>query len=200
MDIFAHGLWTNAAYEGTSRAKNKERSRKDTWLAVFFGVAPDIFSFGILLVVNIFTTGAFWPYVQARVESEWGDKTANILGNWISSPPQAPDPSMIPTYVGQLYNFTHSLVIFVLVFLFLWFLFKKPYWLLCGWGLHIAVDIFSHSDKFFPTPFLFPISNFHFDGISWAEPVFMLVNYAALIVVYLWLYVLSRKRTPIKPQ
>jgi len=200
MDIFAHGLWTNAVYEGASRAKKQERSKKDTWLAIFFGIAPDILSFGVLLFVNIFTTGILWPYMQARVGSEWGAKIANIIGHWISSPPQAPDPNMIPQYVHTLYNFTHSLVIFAAVFILIWLLRRKPYWLLAGWGLHIGIDIFSHSDKFFPTPFLFPLSDFHVNGVSWAEPVFMLVNYAALIVVYLWLYVLSRKRTPIKPQ
>jgi hypothetical protein len=200
MDIFAHGLWTNAAYKGISRVRKRGYSKKYTWLAIFFGIAPDIFSFGPLLVMNIFTTGPLWPYMQARVEAEWGTKTANIMGHWMSSPPKTPDPEMIPQYVHLLYNFTHSLVIFAAVFFLSWLLCRKLYWFLGGWGLHVAIDIFSHNDKFFPTPFLFPVSDFHINGVSWAEPGFMLANYAALIAIYLWLYAVGRKKNNPSPQ
>jgi len=43
------------------------------------------------------------------------------------------------------------------------------------------------SYKFYPTPFLWPISGWKFDGLSWADPWFMLFNYAAIIIVYVLL-------------
>jgi membrane-bound metal-dependent hydrolase YbcI (DUF457 family) len=94
------------------------------------------------------------------------------------------DASLIPQYVDILYNFTHSLVIFALVFLLVWFFLKKPYWLLCAWALHILIDIPSHSLAFFPTPFLWPVSNFKIDGIGWGDPIIFFPNVALLVVLY----------------
>jgi hypothetical protein len=54
--------------------------------------------------------------------------------------------------------------------------------------------VFSHTDRFFPTPVFFPLSNFHISFVSWAEPVFMAVNYGALVTVYLWLYYFKRRK------
>ncbi|RJQ28567.1 hypothetical protein C4571_03430 [Candidatus Parcubacteria bacterium] len=200
MDILAHGLWTNAVFESAAQAKKRKRSRKDTWIAVFFGVAPDLFSFGIFFVINLFTTGTLWPYAQARIKSELAELAQNsaiISDNLIKAPAGPPDPSLIPSYVYTLYDFTHSLVIFAGIFLVLWLLRGRPYWLIGGWGLHIVTDVFSHSDKFFPTPLLFPFSETHVNGISWADPIFMVVNYSFLIAVYLWLYKF-RKRPEVR--
>jgi len=198
MDILAHGLWTNAVFDAAARRKSEERSKRDTWLSIFFGVAPDLFSFGIYFIINLFTSGTLWPYAQARLHSEWGKEVAivskKVSARWMDGALSAPDPSLIPNYVHTLYDITHSLVIFAAIFLFIWLVRRRAYWLFAGWGFHILIDIFSHSDKFFPTPILFPFSNFHFDGISWAEPVFMLINYSLLIVVYLWLYVFRRRK------
>jgi hypothetical protein len=52
--------------------------------------------------------------------------------------------------------------------------------------LHICIDIFSHSSAFFPTPFLFPVSNFYVNGHPWSHPTFMVINYGLLILLYLF--------------
>ena len=65
---------------------------------------------------------------------------------------------------------------------------KKFHVFLLGWPLHILIDVPTHSSKIFPTPFLFPISNYTFNGISWGNPIFMLINYSALFIVYLFLF------------
>src|SRR3989344_34314 len=192
MDFIAHGLWTNAVYEGAAQHKKTQRSKKEILLSIFFGVAPD-FPFLILFIQNLLGQGVLWPYAQARFQEEWGPVTENIFQAWVGAVPP-PDPSQIPMYVHYLYNFTHSLVIFAAVFLILWLFRKSPYWLLGGGGLHILVDIFSHIDRFFPTHFLFPLSNFHISTVSWAEPVFMTVNYGVLVAVYLWLYYFKRRK------
>jgi hypothetical protein len=193
MDFIAHGLWTNAVYEGAARRNGKERSKKEIAWSVFFGIAPDFFSFGVLLFVNLLGQGVLWPYAQARFQEEWGPVTGNIFQAWVGAVPP-PDPSQIPMYIHHLYNLTHSFVIFAAVFLAVWFLCRRPYWLMGGWGLHILVDVFSHTDRFFPTPVFFPLSNFHISFVSWAEPVFMAVNYGALVTVYLWLYYFKRRK------
>lgn len=70
---------------------------------------------------------------------------------------------------------------------------RKWPWLMGGWVLHIIIDIPTHTKAFFATPFLWPLSNFKIDGISWGTLWFMLINYSALVLVYL-LIVWKRNR------
>lgn len=186
MDIFAHGLWTHALYETFARAKKKPRTKRDIWLPIFFGIAPDLFSFGIFFVQNIFSGGIFAPFIRMHAGPD-------------GMPTRELDPSLIPHYVHVLYSYTHSIVIFGIVFLAVWLVRKRKsfYWPMAAWAFHIGIDIWSHTDKFFPTPVLFPISNWHFSGISWGDPVFMFVNYMALLAVYLVLYIRRIKKAPL---
>jgi hypothetical protein len=65
-------------------------------------------------------------------------------------------------------------------------------WLpLLGWWSHIVIDVFTHSADFYPSPVFYPITYWGFDGIAWNTPGFMALNYAALLVVGVWLW---RKR------
>ena len=92
----------------------------------------------------------------------------------------------IPKYVDDLYNITHSLVIWLGIFLVL-ILFNLK-WLAVvylGWALHIIIDIFTHTDEFFPTPIFWPISRLHFSGIKWASKWFIVGNYSFIIILYL---------------
>lgn len=82
MDIISHGLWGGIAL-GRS-------SRKSFRTAFFFGVAPDLFSFGV------FFAGAFAVH---------GLEFLQGIG-------RPPDAAQIPAYVYQLYNVTHSFVVF----------------------------------------------------------------------------------------
>lgn len=165
MDIISHGLWGGLAFG--------RRSRRDYWVAFFLGIAPDLFSFGLL-------------------------SAATILGlspsaDWRSGPPST---EAIPNYVHVLYNYTHSLVIFAAVFSLIWLLRRKPYIPLLAWGLHISMDIFEHSRAFFPTPFLWPLSSFTVNGTPWSNPWIFFPNWIALIIGYvLWRSLKSRKKT-----
>lgn len=209
MDILAHGLWTNAAFETTARVKKQKRSKKDTWTAIFFGIAPDLFSFGIFFLTTLSSKIAVLPYATGRVSEEiekvavkttlltpkLGVKLDHLSGRLSDVfPGSPPDPSEIPNYVHIAYNLTHSLVIFLGIFLIIWLIRKKPYWLMAGWGFHILIDIFSHTEKFFATPFLFPISDFKISVVSWANPVFMTANYFFLLLAYIILYVVPKIR------
>lgn len=155
MDIISHGLWGSIAF-GRSGIRS-------FWTAFFFGVMPDLFSFGL------FTIATFLG-ISGRVP--WGNG-------------EPPPMNAIPPYVHDLYNITHSLIIFALVFTLVWFLReKRPYWLMAGWGLHILVDVPTHSYQFFPTPFLWPFSDYRFDGTPWGNASILLPNVTLLIIVY----------------
>jgi hypothetical protein len=155
MDILSHGLWGAIAFGRKSRAS--------FWLAFVIGLAPDLFSFGIL----------------------W---TAATIG--LSEKPDfshgTPPESTIPLYVHQLYNVTHSFIIFILAFVLLWLLLRRPLWELSAWGLHVLVDIPTHSFAFFPTPFLWPLSTWKFDGWQWMTPTILVPNYVLLALLYAW--------------
>ncbi|MBI4385684.1 hypothetical protein HY573_02545 [Candidatus Parcubacteria bacterium] len=163
MDIVSHGLWGGLAF---GRA-NKKRF----WLAFLFGMAPDLFAFGLL---------------SARVIFGLAPRPQFTLGH--------PDPSFIPPYVFQLYNMSHSLVIFAAVFLLIWVIRKRPLWEMSAWGLHILFDIFTHSEQFFPTPFLWPVSDVRFAGISWMHPLIFIPNVLALTVFYGYWLILGKRR------
>lgn len=163
MDILSHGLWGSIALG--------RRGRRSFWIAFLFGVAPDLFSFGVL-----FAGGLFWH----------GLEFLRGLG-------QPPDASLIPAYVYQLYNLTHSLLVFGLVFGVVWLLRGKPLLEMGAWGLHLGMDIFTHSDAFFPTPFLWPLSDAHFDGRPWGDLRIFAPNVLLLAVLYAWFF-FRRKR------
>ena len=148
MDILAHGLW-GGMIAGW---------RRKFGLAFFFGVCPDIFSFGFLAAVRI-------------IEGQFR--------------PGKPPLHSIPDWVYTVYDFTHSLVIVGLVWALLWWLYRGLAVPFSAWIIHILVDIPTHSFAFFPTPFLFPLSDFKVDGISWGQTWFMILNYSLLLVMAL---------------
>lgn len=173
MDVVAHTLWTNVVFYA-----KYAQDRRRRYLAAFFGVLPDIVAFAPAFVVML------WQRVFDSVT------VSNYLAAYIN-------PSGLHAFAVEAYNYTHSLVIslgvFILVSVILSARAKKPvaYWSVLGWSLHIVIDIFTHQLEFFPTPFLFPFFDYHNPyGISWAHPTFMAINYACLIIAYLiiWRY------------
>ena len=147
------------------------KSRKLFWQSFAFGVVPDILSFGIFFVLT-FLGFASRP-------------------NWASGPPPA---DAIPSYIYTLYDLTHSLVIFAVVFLVVWLLLRKPVYTMLAWPLHILVDIPTHSLQFFPTPFLWPLfDGIRVDGIPWSHPYIFIPNVVFLAVLYFWFYWKSKK-------
>jgi hypothetical protein len=165
MDIFAHGLWTNVLYKAVPQTRN---NKKTTFWGIFFGIFPDLWAF----------TPVFTYFIYEAIVLRQRPHFA--------SPQDSPIPLPLNGLTHNLYNFSHSLVIWAVVFLFVWAVSKKLPWVLLGWALHVCIDIFSHSSKFYPTPFLFPISKFHVNGWPWASSVFMIVNYSLLLILYLF--------------
>lgn len=163
MDTLSHALYGGIAFG--------RHSRFSYWLAFFFGMAPDLFSFGLLFITNLLG-------ITHRPD-------------WSAGPPPE---SMIPGYVHTMYDITHSLVVFAVVFALVWMIRHKPLWEMLAWPLHILVDIPTHSSEFFPTPFLWPLSDFHIDGHPWSRPEIFIPNVLILIGLYGWFW-WKRKKT-----
>jgi len=134
-------------------------------LAALFGVLPDIIAFGPFFLYKLL----------------FGSLGKPALGS-------------IPEYVFIGYNFTHSLVVFLIVFAVIYFITREIPWVIGGWLLHILIDIPTHTSAFFPTPFLWPISNFTVSVVSWSNLIFMIVNYSLLVIVYTYLFLFLKKK------
>lgn len=192
MDVFAHTLWTNALFHW-----KYPQQRRLRYLAAFFGVAPDLVGFAPLFVYLVFSGRMFS-----------GESFPFAATNWTFA------------FAEQAYNYTHSLVIFAVIFglvlaagnLYKYFKVKSSdnpeanadssissyrmwfFWPMLGWPLHILIDLPTHPD-FYQTPVLFPLSSYRFSGgVSWAHPVFMAVNYGALVVAYIAIYIYQKKK------
>jgi hypothetical protein len=144
---------------------------------------PDLFAFGIpiiFILTELLSGKISLPELPSPEKIE---------------PPQQNFYSIVHI-VSMLYSMSHSLVIF---FIFAIILTAVSYfrhrttpitsaqiipWEMGGWMLHILIDIPTHSTQFYSTPFLWPISDIKFNGISWGSLWFLTLNYIAIIVVY----------------
>lgn len=157
MDILAHGLWTAAA---AREAQQKSGHRIHAGWAAFWGIFPDLFAFGIPIAIVL---------------------AQRLAG---SPPPLHAGRHLHLPLVGWLYPTSHSFVICLPILALVWLAARRPLLPMLGWPFHIFIDMWSHSDRFYPTPILFPLSRFHISGIAWSNRWFMLANYVALAIVY----------------
>ncbi|KKR88819.1 MAG: hypothetical protein UW50_C0001G0104 [Candidatus Wolfebacteria bacterium GW2011_GWA1_44_24] len=171
MDVFSHGLWSAAIYKS---ANIKVKQRMKTWLAVLFGIFPDVFSFAPLFI---------WLFGGLI----FGYSNFSDFPSPDATEPAKPDTLLIFKITSLLYNFSHSLIAFVVIFGIAYLIFKRPVWEMFAWLLHILIDIPTHSYKFYPTPFLWPASDFKFNGFLWSEPWFIILNYSSLVIVFILL-------------
>lgn len=161
MEIVAHSLWAAAA--AITAKKSTPVAVSVGWTA-WWGVFPDVLAFGPSIAVGTWLrlTGG----LDAR--SAHGGHLPHVnLG-------------------FPLYPAAHSLVVFLLVFGISSILARRVVPALCGWLLHILIDIPTHSFRYYATRFLWPLSGYRFDGIAWWTPWFWVSTYAALALVY-WL-------------
>lgn len=148
------------------------KNRGSFRLAFLYGVGPDLFAFGVYFATSLFGLTRHWRFFH-----------------------EPPDPASIPAYVYRLYSVSHSLIAFAFIFVALWFLFRRPIWEFSAWGLHILFDIPTHSYRFFPTPFLWPLSGFTFSGWSWASPWILFPDILLLTVLYAWFFLFRRVKS-----
>ena len=73
----------------------------------------------------------------------------------------------LPAYVFVLYNLTHSLVLAFIGLGLIHLLWKPLFIPALAWPFHIGLDIFTHPLGHFQTPFLYPLSDYAYNGIAW---------------------------------
>lgn len=145
----------------------KKTKKINPWEAITWGIVPDLIPFGIPLVFGVVSGNSFDHH--------------SVVGNL--------------DIAGIFYPFTHSLVIFLAVFLIIRIIRKKWYVPMLGWGFHILMDIPLHTPDYFPTPFLFPISNWTLPfGIAWSTPYIWISTW---VIVLSWLFLSYKKKNKI---
>jgi hypothetical protein len=196
MDTLAHGLWATAV----SKSVNIRTPRTlRTGGMALWGILPDLFSFTPVVVWMIWQMSYNGvPFSEIpRPEFMSADERKGMF---------------ILRVTQILYNFSHSTVIFTILFVVVWLwrryrlllssksaatpgqpLQGRPYFEMSGWLLHILLDIPTHSAEFYPTLFLWPLSEFHFDGNSWGNMPFMTGNYLCLMAAFIAVRLIGRK-------
>jgi hypothetical protein len=164
MEILAHSLWATAAAITAKRLTTTTTVRIGwtVWWAVF----PDVLAFGPSVAAGI------WLRLTGGLDasSAHGGHLPHVnLG--------------LPIYPA-----VHSLVVFLLVFGITTILARRVVVDLFGWLLHILIDIPTHSFSFYATRFLWPLSGYRVDGIAWWTPLFWVATYAALAVLYIFMW------------
>lgn len=135
--------------------------KKYRWSSFLFGALPDLFSFGVYFLVQLLS---------------------NVDGLKFGRPLN----EEIPFWVFELYNISHSLITAFLFISIVYFMKRSLAWPMLAWPLHIIVDFFTHSIEFFPTPILWPISNYRFDGIPWSNTYVFTTNIFLIFFIFLY--------------
>ncbi|MBT4824186.1 hypothetical protein HN695_03275 [Candidatus Woesearchaeota archaeon] len=135
------------------------RTKKPIY-ALLCGLIPDTFSWLIYFIFSV------------------------VTGNMSRGGP--PHLGSIPDWVFTLYDISHSIFVAALVILLIfgickYYSKKFPIYIL-AWPIHILIDIPTHTREFLPTPFLWPVSDWVFPGISWGTSWFMTTNLILVIV------------------
>ncbi len=145
------------------------RRKKKFIIALLFGILPDFLAFG-----------PFFLYTKLNAISFH----------------RKPPLEIIPAWVFVIYDLGHSLIFFCIIYLIIRRVDKKISFCCLAWLLHIFFDIPTHSAEYFPTKFLYPISNFYVDGIPCSSPSILYPNVIILITlysIYLFRYLKRRK-------
>ena len=202
MDTLSHALWAAATGKGVNLRSPKKI--KPGWMALW-AIVPDLFAF---------TPVVFWMLWQIYYN---GVSFSDIPRPELMSPEQR-NAIFILRLSEILYQISHSFVIFLLFFFMAWLirwyrvqqkgqgnplpngsLHKQttvcaPPWEMWGWFIHILMDIPTHTGQLYPTLFLWPLSDWYVDGNSWGTRGFMVTNYLSLLIVFLLLRFVGRKK------
>ena len=133
---------------------------KKPLLAILFGLLPDTGSWMIYFFYNLFTRG--FTFGKPKLE-------------------------LVPDWVFTLYGISHSLIIsgiISLIIIGLVYHYRQTiFWYILAWPISVIMDTLTHTREFLPTPFLWPVSDWAFPGISWGTRWFFKTNITLLIVL-----------------
>lgn len=128
-------------------------------IALLFGAMPDLISFGAFLVQRL------------------------LNGTWRFGKPPL---EIIPDWLITSYAFGHSFVVSLSIIALVTFWRKDIAFAMLAWPFHIVLDFPFHSFAYFPTPILWPISDFKIDGIPWVNWYIWLPNVAGLMLLFIY--------------
>jgi hypothetical protein len=184
MDIVSHSLWGLLAGKTAEPALGRVSGRQ----LAFWGAWPDLFAFSlpVLAMVWSFLTGTLsWSCLLHR-GSDGLPPDFGRFGPFGAAP--------------FLYDISHSLFVFLVIFLAVWY--AASGWRrlrrdrlptpMLSWLLHLLMDVPSHSLAFYPTPIFWPLSDWRFNGLVWNQPAFLLADYVSLsafgaaLMLYRW--------------
>ena len=151
MDTLSHASWGRGLFG----------FRGYKWWALFWGAAPDLFSFGTLFFIRMVT----FEFSIGR-----------------------PSVDAIPWWVYINYDISHSFISAFIVIAMVWRGHKPFAFAMLGWPFHICLDFPFHNKEFFPTKLFWPLSDYSFDGIPWNRPEIWFINVAGIIVLFIWRY------------
>ncbi len=177
MDILSHGLW--GTVYGKIANRKLDRPVKLRWM-FWWGVFPDLFAFTPMFAWSIIQAIRGLPGVIRRPLDE--------LEPW------TPGFDTFSNVTQFLYQLSHSLIIFAIVAVVLYAVRRRAVWTIIPWMIHIIMDIPTHSYKFYATPFLWPISGWKFNGISWGQWWFEILNYSVIAIFLLIFHVRNIKK------
>ncbi len=177
MDMFAHALWAGL---GTAAARRRMSVARATVVTtVGLAVLPDLVQFLPLLGWIIAGDGswtALWAFALA-------------------SPGQEPAlPPLVNTLSHHLYCTMHSAVVAALVTVLLWLKLRQFWFPLAGWWSHIVLDVFTHSEDYYVVPVFYPFTYQGFDGWAWNLPWMLALNYGALTLAVIALWLTRRRK------
>ena len=98
-----------------------------------------------------------------------------------------PNLELTPDWVFTLYGVSHSLVVSLFVIGIVYLILKKVPIFMWAWPIAIIMDVITHTREFLPTPFLWPLSDWVFPGISWGTKWFMIINIISIISFLVWI-------------
>lgn len=98
----------------------------------------------------------------------------------------APSFHAIPPYVYMLYNVTHSMLVACLFVLVVRLVARPLFVPALAWPLHVFLDIFLHGTGRWQTPVLWPLSDWHINGVNWWQYYWVPLTYWGILPM-LWL-------------
>jgi hypothetical protein len=179
LDTFSHAAWgaatLRAAKPGTSSGRSQRTIR--WWVAALAGAMPDLLFF-------------IPSRIEQVIENGWaGAAVGSAEGIWRADGPPLP-PELVEAYF-RYYVKSHSLVLLTLACLLIWAAGRKRWlWLAVPYALHIFMDMPTH-ERYMTQP-LWPLSTWHMQGLSWADPRIFFPHLAVLIGLFVWLKLSAR--------
>ena len=156
MDTLSHALWGSGLFG----------YRRYRWVAILFGVMPDLLSFGVLFFIRI-------------INGELNYSGLPTLESLVQLEP-------FPQWIFAMDNITHSFITAFFFVSIIYYVKRELVWPMLAWPFHIVLDFAFHTKELFPVKLFWPLTDFYIDGISWSHPAVWFSNAAGIIILFIY--------------